>query len=318
MRFLVYDILVCVLSVCGCVSNAQNPNSAITTAQTQLATDSLSRYELPLPDVPDSLRTPYDRAAYITEHFWDAMDFRDTLRSRNTDFMEQNFSNFISVLPFADKSARRMAVGTLMLKAEADSTAYVLLADIAESYLYNPISPMLSEDIYMLFIEQLVSSPILGKYGTLRYRYQLDAILKNRPGTIAANFTYTTREGSITTLHKTHTDGYLLLIFYNPDCEHCEDLLALLQSDERLNRMIADKRMTVLAVHSGDAYARWEETAGWLPEDWSVGYESGLMQENGSYVLRAMPTLYLFDRNKRVVLKDAQPERLMEWLSDCQ
>ena len=103
--------------------------------------------ELPLPDVPATLREPAERAAFIIGHFWDAMDFGDTLRSRDAAFMEQNFSNFISVFPYAAAEAQRAAVGSLLRRAEADSDAYVLLADIAEKYLYEPNSPMLAEDV---------------------------------------------------------------------------------------------------------------------------------------------------------------------------
>ena len=33
--------------------------------------------ELPLPDVPAELTEPKERCAYVLEHFWDRMDFRD-------------------------------------------------------------------------------------------------------------------------------------------------------------------------------------------------------------------------------------------------
>ena len=176
--------------------------------------------ELPLPNVPAVLQTPTDRANYIIAHFWDAMDFCDTFRSYNRNFMEQNFSNFISVFPYADEQAQRTAVETLLDKAEADSAAYVLLREIAEKYLYEPNSPMLSEDYYILFLERFINSTILGEYGTIRLHRQLDAARKNRPGMVAADFAYMTREGSNATLHKTATDGDMLLIFYDPDCEH--------------------------------------------------------------------------------------------------
>ena len=263
--------------------------------------------ELPLPTVPAALQKPADRAGYIIVHFWDAMDFRDTLRSRHRDFMEQNFSNFICVFPHADGQARRTAVGTLLDKAEADSTAYVLLKDIAEKYLYELNSPMLSEDFYILFLERLVDSPILGEYGTIRLRRQLEAVRKNRPGMTAADFAYTARDGNKTTLHKTATDSDLLLIFYDPDCEHCKETMDTLQQ----SRQLADKRLSVLAVYSGDDYDLWVKTAPMLPAGWTVGYESGALQESGAYVLRAMPTLYLLDRNKKVVLKDVLPAQLL-------
>ena len=66
----------------------------------------------------------------------------------------------------------------------------------------------------------------------------------------------------------------------------------------------------MLAVYSGDDRDLWERDAAVLPAEWTVGYESGWLQDTGAYVLRAMPTLYLLDRNKQVILKDVQPHQL--------
>ena len=265
---------------------------------------------LPLPEVPPTLQKPADRADYIISHFWDAMDFRDTLHSCDRGFMEQNFANFISVFPHAGEQARQAAVATLLGKAEADSTAYVLLKDIAEKYLYELDSPMLSEDYYLLFLEHFANAPILGEYGTVRLRRQLEAVRKNRPGMTAADFAYITREGNTTTLHKTATDGDLLLIFYDPDCDHCRETMAAIQQSEQLGRMIADRHLSVLAIYSGEDRDLWKRTAASLPASWAVGYDSGALQEEGTYVLRTMPTLYLLSRDKQVLHKDASLARL--------
>ena len=58
--------------------------------------------ELPLPAIPDSLTVPERRAAYVAMHFWDAMDWKDHARSLDTAFVEQNFANYLTVLPLAD------------------------------------------------------------------------------------------------------------------------------------------------------------------------------------------------------------------------
>lgn len=267
--------------------------------------------ELPLPAVPPTLRRPADRAAYLLEHFWDALSFGDTLRSRDRAFMEQHFSTFVSVFPHAGEPARRTAVRKLLERAEADTAAYVLLTEIAEKYLYETDSPLYSEADYQLFLEQFAEAPVLGEYGRVRPRWQLETVRKNRPGMTAADFAYTTRAGGRTTLHETPAGQSLLLIFYDPDCDHCREVLATLQQDPTLEQLTADGRLTVLAVYSGGDRALWRQTAAALPERWTVGYESGAMQERGAYVLRQLPTLYLLDRDKRVLLKEPRPEQLL-------
>ena len=276
--------------------------------------DTVSVRELPLPQVPATLRDPVSRANYLVGHFWDAMDFRDSLLTRDRRFLEQNFVNYLSVFPLADEGARRGAAELLFRRAEEDAAASRMLADIAEKYLYDPDSPMYSEDQYILFLEQIVPSAALGEAGTLRYRWQLEAARANRPGSQAADFAFVTRDSRAMTLHEFPVSGELLLIFYDPDCGHCREVMTRLERDPRLNRRIADGQTTVLAVCSGSDPDLWNDTASLLPAGWTVGYESGELQETGAYIFREFPTLYLLDADKRVLSKNLRPADLSDYL----
>ena len=291
--------------VCTDIDIAQITNSAL-----EQSADTLP--ELTLPSVPASLHTPNERAGYIITHFWDAMDFSDTSRSCNTVFMEQNFSNFISVFPYADDISRKTAVNTLMQKANANSEAYAILVDIAEKYLYNFDSPVYSEEYYILFLRNILDSPMAADDPrSIRLKFRWDAINKNRPGMTAADFVYTTSGGNTATLYSTHITSRLLLIFYDPDCEHCKEVMGELQSNQSLYDVVSSGKLQVLAIYSGDDHDLWIRTASSLPQYWSVGYDTGILQENGSYVIRTLPTLYLLDANKQVILKETSIASLL-------
>lgn len=59
----------------------------------------------------------------------------------------------------------------------------------------------------------------------------------------------------------------------------------------------------------------WRQRKGELPEDWIVCRDSPRQLSTGRlYDLRAFPTIYLLDKAKRVVLKDATFETVEEWL----
>lgn len=298
-------------------SNAQSHKSAAvnqTAAAGSPTTQPAGANELPLPAVPASLRDPAQRANYIIEHFWDAMQFADTLRSRNAEFMEQNFVNFISVFPYAEETSRESAVANLMRQAQADSSAYVLLADIAERYLYDPNSPMLSEDFYILFLEELSQPAVVGEYGCLRYRYQLQAARKNQPGMKAADFRYTTRDGKGGSLYRTKAGERLLLIFYDPECESCHEVMGRLQQSPLIAGMVAGGSLQVLAVSADVDRETWLRDAAQMPEEWTVALSVGEIYERELYSLRAMPTMFLLDADKRVIAKDILANQLEEYL----
>ncbi|WP_300905132.1 DUF5106 domain-containing protein [uncultured Alistipes sp.] len=259
--------------------------------------------ELPLAEPPAALRTPRERASWMIRHFWDAMEFRDTLRSRNRDFMEQQFANFVSLFPHADTAALAPALGQLVARAAADREALLLVGEIAEKYLYDPNSPMLDEGYFIRWLEALIASGTLDEAERIRPTYLLGTARKNRPGMPAADFTYITRDGRRQTLHGTEAEETLLL-FYDPDCDHCREIMEALASSERLRSAIAAGGLTLLALYADGDRAAWDRTKEQLPAAWIVGFDTGAIRTHELYVLPAMPTLYLLDRDKRVLVKD--------------
>ena len=271
--------------------------------------------ELALPVVPATLRTPPARAAYIVRHFWDAMDFADTLRSRNRDFMEQNFVNCLSLFPIADTTALAPAVMTLVSRAQTDAGALSLLAETAEKYLYEQDSPLFNEEYYLLFADALVAAP-LPHTKRLRIEAQRTAMRKNRVGTPAANFTFETRDGQRLRLSEAAQGRPMLLLFYDPDCDHCMQTIAELSGSELLNGAVARGDLVVVAVYAGfdgSDRAAWLRTLDRLSSAWTVGFDLGTIYTRDLYVLRNLPALYLLDASRRVLLKDTTPARLSEY-----
>lgn len=266
---------------------------------------------LPLPSVPPTLRTVPERAAYVLAHFWDGMDFRDTLRSRNRDFMEQHFADFLSLFPHADTSALAPAVCRLMGRAEVDRPAYGLLAKIAEKYLYEPDSPMVNEEYFIPFLEEMVRTPLWGEGEKTRPAYLLEVAKKNRRGTTAADFAYLSRDGEKHTLHGTAC-GRLLLVFYDPDCAHCWEVLAEIAANAVLAEEFRTGRLTLLAIDAEGNRPAWKLTQDRLPEEWLVGFDAdGAVHARELYVMPSMPSLYLLDEKKKVLLKDTTLEAVL-------
>ncbi len=301
-----------VLLISACAGNSRGNHSEKTAVSAVAAVDTAG--DLPLPEVPAGLQAGEERAAYVAEHFWDAMDFADTLRGRNRGFMEQNFANFLTLFPHVPETARAAAVSKLMRRAEADTAAYRLLAEIAEKYLYDPNSPMRNEEFFIPFLQELGRTSLLDEFEKTRPAFLLRAVMKNRPGMRAADFTYIVRDGRRCSLYGTQAP-LVLLIFYDPDCENCKEVTAALSGNGFLNRLIADGQLTVLAVYADGDRAAWERTKADMPADWTVAFDTGRIGTEELYVLPATPVIYLLDGNKRVLLKDASPQQVLEALT---
>ena len=101
-----------------------------------------------LPEIPDSLTAPEERAEYLCLHWWDGFDFSDTTLISRPRITEQAFVDFLSVLPYiADAS---VPLDTMFRRASADPAMFSHFVSLGEKYLAGRWSPMRDEDLYVV------------------------------------------------------------------------------------------------------------------------------------------------------------------------
>lgn len=123
--------------------------------------------------------------------------------------------------------------------------------------------------------------------------------MKNLPGSLAHDFQFVTKEGACETLHHLETNGEILLMFYDPDCDHCT------QTIDTLIKSPLPGDITVIAIDIMEDRDLWEKTKGEMPGNWITGFALDPILDDETYILDEMPALYLLDRNKKIILKDA-------------
>jgi hypothetical protein len=75
--------------------------------------------------------------------------------------------------------------------------------------------------------------------------------------------------------------------------------------------MISDGKMAVLNIYIDEDLQAWREYMPIYPEQWYNGFDPDLViRTDKVYNVRAIPSLYLLDSEKTVLLKDADLERL--------
>jgi hypothetical protein len=267
--------------------------------------------EFPYPQIPSMMTEPQQRATYLLMHYWDNVDFNDMKLVANDDFMEQGFVNYLSVLPIVDALTAERSVEAMMKRAEVNGVAYKKLVNIAEKYLFEPNSPMVSDEMYIMFLNQVLKTSVLSKVEKSRFEYQHRVVMKNRVGSVATDFIYMDKDSKTGSLHQLKAEE-TLLVFYDPECDNCAEIIEKLRYDRRLNSKIMSGKLRVLAVYAGDNRALWEQHLAKMPTNWLVGRAVSKIQPLGLYVLRAMPAIYLLDKDKKVVKKEAVPENLFD------
>ena len=281
---------------------------------------------LPFPDVkiPAMLTDNADIAEYLSMHYWDGL--ADPSRTypcdsilvsgvKKTD-VEQRFADWNAVLGMVSRSAADKAVDALYEKAAAcetnDTSSNVLetFVMLAEKYFYDPNSPVRNEDNYHAFARRLASFERFDEAMRGKYAYEARMTALNRTGTIAADFRFADRNGRIHSLHGIKAP-MTLLFFSNPGCDACMEIIKVLSGHEGIASMIADGSLAVLNIYIDEDIQAWRDYMPIYPEQWHNGFDPDMVIRNEAlYNVRAIPSLYLLDHEKRVILKDA-PENLV-------
>lgn len=260
--------------------------------------------ELPLPVLPDSLRTPQSRAAYISLHFWDMLDFGDDSEALDTAFVEQSFVNYLSVLDIADPVDAAAAMCNLVERAARAQAAFELLEYVADRYLEDPNSPMRSEKLYEHWLNALRADSKLYADRRMQIDSRLERIAMNRPGTIAADFRLLTLDGRRSTMLNTLGKSRTLVMFYDPTCENCHTIRRALAAAE------LPEDISILAVAVDGTQSSWRTDAAEMPKDWTIAFALDALETDDIYFFAAMPTFYLLDADGKVLLKDPAPSSL--------
>ena len=264
--------------------------------------------ELALPQVPDTITEPADRAAYIMMYFWDTLQFTDTIKSLDKDFVEQNFSNFISLFPIARTVNQRVAVKKLMHLAKADNKVYDLFVETARKYLYEPNSPMYNEEIYRLFVENVLADSVASEAQVERLKVEHEWMSVNSVGSVATDFSYRTADGKTSSLLRTPISDQLMLVMYDPTCDHCQDVINALGEDPKIKSNIKSGKLKVLAVNLDGHNPSLN-----LPEGWLDVADTGGIRDHELYIIRATPAIYLIDADHRITDKDVPPTSIISF-----
>lgn len=266
-----------------------------------------------LPAIPEELKTPTERADYLIEHYWDLLDVNDTGMTKDVPLIEQSLVNFLSILPFASSdTVVRQGFETILLRSAVDPSFSQLIRDLSTDYLIGSGSPMASDSQYITFLRARLNTDSLPEYERLRLEDTIEMMSRNLPGTSATDFSFETPDGTSHYLYDflKEFQGQLLLIFFDPDCENCEETMRQLAGDKDVESDIKGGMLKIIAVYSGNNYDSWMKKVETFPSSWTVGINDGSIEEDDLYYFPSMPTIYLLDAEGTVIERNIKVNEL--------
>lgn len=283
---------------------------------------------LPFPDVqiPAMISGQQEALEYLALNYWNGLT--DASRIYPSDSVlvsgvrradvEQKFADWTAVLEAAGMDVWEKSVSRLYDRAlkceqtDTSSNVFETFAELCEKYLYDPNSPMRNEEMYLSFVMKYSGYPGLSDVEKEKYRRQARLCSLNRPGTVAADFRFADKRGQIRNLHGIESE-FTLLFFSNPGCNACMDIINVLKGDPVISGLISDGTLAVVNIYIDEDIQAWRSYMPVYPEEWYNGFDPDfVLRNNDIYAVRAIPSLYLLDKEKRVILKDSPEQKLFQ------
>jgi thioredoxin-related protein len=269
-----------------------------------------------MPELPVNITEAEQRASYLVLHYWDNYNFADTAFLMKNNLLERGFADFLDVLSFVPADTMNKAVSLLLSKAENERSVFMLFLQLSEKYLYQPGSPFCDEEVFIPFLQYFLQSGLLSESEKIRPEFLLDNVMKNRIGHQANDFEYTLKDESTGTLYDIGIE-YTLLFFNDPDCDECSKMTKLLIVSPVVNKLIGEGKLKVLTVYLFDDTDSWVNYSSSVLNSWIYSRDADQkINIESIYNIKHIPTLYLLDKNKKVILKDTTFEKVEDFFNN--
>lgn len=284
----------------------------------------------PFPEVqvPAMISNQEDLLIYLSNNYWQGIT--DPSREFPSDSLyvsgvpygevEQKFADWTAILSSVNLAQAQESVEILYDRALAcekknpSSNVLETFVHLFDKYFYDPNSPVRNEEFYLYFISKYADYDGLSDEEREKYNIQIRLCSLNRLGTPAADFRFSDKMGRISNLYDIDAP-YTLLFFSNPGCDACMNIINVLSGEPAISSMISSGKLAVVNMYIDEDIQDWRSYMPIYPDEWYNCFDPDfVLRQNELYNIRAIPSLYLLDKDKKVLLKDAPENILFERL----
>lgn len=267
------------------------------------------------PFIPASL-SRMERINYLRQHYFDGVDFTDTALLRSPAFANKAISYLAlygnNRLNQKQLEAEFIKAVTLMMSAAAVSPeVYKFLLDYLvggfDKYHFDEVITYMAENFSDPFAcEDQARKTALQK--------KLETFKKIAIGKVAPDLVVSDRDGKPVTLSKL-TSEYLLLMFWSTECPHCVDMIPKVKT---LYESQKPRRYEIVSVALDTSRTAWvdfskESGISWINLSDLKGFDTKAADD---YNIYATPTMFLLDREKKIIAKPISYRELEQVLKE--
>ena len=281
------------------------------------------------PVLPTELQQPANREdsikafRYYRDHFWDGVNFWDG-RLAYTTFFEDKLDRYFNqlVTPHPDSVNKEMDYMLGYASINTEMQRFLLLRFINRYYSQRY---MWEDAVFVHLYEKYFSSktyPWLSEQGKKTITERAYSLMANILGTPATDIELPDSTGRTVSLFALQKQ-YTLVVFWDPTCGHCKETLPKIDSVYAARWKQDGVGIYAVAKETEGTRADWlrfiaEKKIGhWSHVYYSKEAEKNRVEKNVPgysqlYDVQSFPTLYLLDKDKRIIAKKLSYEQMDE------
>jgi thiol-disulfide isomerase/thioredoxin len=283
------------------------------------------------PQLTGKLKNPANKAdsveayTYYKNHFWDGMSFWDG-RLAYTPFFEDKLDKYFNqlVVPQPDSVIKEIDMMLSYASINEEMNRF-LLVKFVNRYLNQKY--MWEDAVFVHLFEKYFSNKNytwLNDKGRKLITDRAYSLMANIMGTPAADIELPDSTGNIVSLYSQPAD-YMVVAFWDPTCGHCKEVLPKLDSFYVAKWKAQGIKMFAVAKETDGTKKDWLDfiNSSHLQE-WTHVYYSktddkartgaGIPGYTQLFDVQTFPTLYLLDKDKRIVAKKLAYDQIDEVL----
>lgn len=263
---------------------------------------------------PKTMEDVVANKQFVRQHYFDNLDFTDS-RLLRTNYFYSYLDNYMENWVDQDATSLAQAASEIVGKAQGNQQVF---EQLLSRFLNNSLNSKLMgmENTWARLAEDYIfDNPSIRMDSTeLRnLRSQYEVIKENRIGMKAHNLSLETLNGDSLNLYDIEGD-YLVLFFYNPTCGHCHKEIKTI--NEELYPKYKDRGVRFVTMNIFPEKTGWQN----FVEELKIGdwYNLADPKHKSQYWIyydtTAVPSVYLLDKDKKIIAKKIDEENLKKVL----
>ena len=259
---------------------------------------------------------------YVKGHFWDDVDFSDD-RLLHTPFFEPKLDEYFKYYISIEADSIIKEVNYMLLSARPGKEIFPYLMNKFTRQYMTP-QYMGQDKVFVFLFENFYAkgdSTLLDPANKKLVFDRAYNLMANQIGLPAYNMEFPDSSGRITPLYSINA-SFTVIAFWDPTCGHCKTELPRLDSFYRAKWKAQGVAIYAVNINEPE-FTSWKrfikdnKLTGWYhthesPEARIKAEKAGQMNFRQAYDIYKTPTLYLLDREKRIIGKQLTMEQFDE------